>query len=118
MDYENKVFYLDKVFGNYYTEDSDSRLEKPNGYNYYVHNARFQEIKVFIAGEKLLNASRKTTQAVMFQDLDIEPYAYNNEMRAKGTATDVLIVCDDVDALVLSNVKAEKAYNLKVKASK
>ena len=54
----------------------------------------------------------------MFQDLDIEPYAYNNEMRAKGTATDVLIVCDDVDALVLSNVKSEKAYNLKVKASK
>lgn len=117
MDYQNKIYYLDKVFGNYYNENGE-KLEKPNGYNYFVHNAGFQEIKVFIAGDKLLNASRKTTQAVMFQDLDIEPYAYNSEMRAKGTASDVLIVCDDVDALVLSNVKSEKAYNLKVKASK
>lgn len=117
MDYQNQIYYLDKVFGNYYN-DKNEKLESPNGYNYFVHNAGFQEIKVFISGEKLLNASRKKTQAVMFQDLDIEPYAFNSEMRAKGTATDVLIVCDDVDTLVMSNVKTEKAYNLKVNASK
>ncbi len=117
MDYQNKVYYLDKVFGNFFTEDGE-KLEKPNGYNYFVHNAELKEIKILITGEKLLNTPKKKTQAVMFQDLDLDIYAYNSEMRAKGTASDVLLVNDDVDALVLSNVKSEKAYNLKVKASK
>ncbi len=114
LNYENQIFILKRVTNNFYKDNV--KMETPQGGNYVVSAPGINEATIKIPGELLLE-NPKNFQAVIFKDLDMRFYARDNELRATGTASNVLVVCDDVLDLVRVNMKQEKTHNLKIKAS-
>lgn len=112
----NQIFFLTNVFNDYYK--NGVRCENSQGGKYVVVAPGIKEATIRIPGNLLLEKPKsKTFQAVIFKDLDMNIYAKDNELKATGTASDVLVVCDDVLGLISANVKTEKAHNLKLKAT-
>lgn len=116
FNFDNQLFILTNVFDDYYKDGK--KYDYSQGGKYVVCAPGIKEATIRIPGSLLLEKPKsKTFQAVVFKDLDMNIYAKDSEIKATGTASDVLVVCDDILGLVSANVKTEKTHNLKLKAT-
>lgn len=114
-DVEKQICILHDVKADNYKDGV--KLDAPQGGIYVVSNNKFTGAKIRIPGEILLERPPKDKlQAVIFKDLDTDVYARNSVIYTTGTASDVLLVCDDVIGLIVSNINPDTAHNLKIKA--
>ena len=116
LDYQNQIFILKNITNDYYKDGE--KMETPQGGNYIVQFPGVSEATIKIPGRLLLNKPKADVyQAVIFKDLDMRFYARENQIKGTGTASDVMIICEDILGLVASSVSQDKPHNLKVKTT-
>ncbi len=116
LDYQNQIFILKNVTNDYYK--NGEKMETPQGGNYIVQFPGIEEATIKIPGKLLLDKPESNIyQAVIFKDLKMRLYARESQIRGTGTASDVMIICDDVLGLVANSISQDKPRNLKIKAT-
>lgn len=116
FDYQNQIFILKNITNDYYKDGV--RMDTPQGGNYIVQFPGVEEATIKIPGRLLLDKpTGEVYQAVIFKDLNMRIYARDSLIKGTGTASDVMLICDDILGLVANSFNQNKTHNLKIKAT-